>query len=175
MIPPSYRDVKNAAGRTPTELFIENHKDLVSQSKKWMKGTINQCMVAPVLIATIGFSVVWTVPGGYDQQNGFPQFLHDGHLIAFVIFDAISFILSSISILMFLSIVVSRYTQTDFLESLPQKLTIGLTTLFLSILTMMVAFGVSFFILYHDKLILVPFIVWALGSIYLFVYFFSRS
>ncbi|GJR84534.1 accelerated cell death 6-like protein [Tanacetum coccineum] len=144
LIPPFYREAKNKAGRTPSELFTENHKNLVAESKKWMKGTINQCMVAAVLMATIGFLVVFSVPGGYDQDNGFPLFLHDGHLVVFIVFDAVSFILSSVSMLMFLSLVVSRYTQTDFLESLPQKLTVGLATLFLSIVTMMVAFGILY-------------------------------
>nr|XP_043612084.1 uncharacterized protein LOC122583776 [Erigeron canadensis] len=151
MMPPTYRQVKNNAGQTPSQLFSENHRDLVSKSKKWIKGTTNQCMVAAALIATIGFSVVFTIPRGYDQHNGIPQFIPDGHLIAFVVLDAISFILSSFSILMFLSIVISRYTQTDFLESLPQKLSFGLVILCLSILTMMVAFGISIFILYHHK------------------------
>lgn len=163
LIPPFYREAKNKAGRTPSELFAENHKNLVAESKKWMKGTIDQCMVAAVLMATIGFLVVFSVPGGYDQDNGFPLFLRDGHLVVFVVLDALSFILSSVSILMFLSLVVSRYTQADFLESLPHKLTVGLATLFLSIVTMMVAFGVSFFVLYYQKLILLPLFIGALA------------
>ena len=36
---------------------------------------------------------------------------------------------------------------------------IGLATLFLSIMTMMIAFSFSFFVLYHNKLIWVPIVI----------------
>ncbi|KAI3667112.1 hypothetical protein L6452_42160 [Arctium lappa] len=158
-VPPYCREEKNDAGCTPLQLFIKNHQDLVSEGEKWMKETANQCMVVSALITTIVFSVAFTIPGGYDQNNGLPIFLKDGPFIAFVILDAISLILSSASILMFLSILTSRYTYHDFRISLPTKLMIGLTTLFLSIISMMVAFSISFFVLYRNKLILLPIII----------------
>ncbi|KAL7616218.1 hypothetical protein Lser_V15G01784 [Lactuca serriola] len=154
MIPPFYRKEKNNDGLTPLELFTESHKDLVSKGEEWMKGTASQCMVVAALIATIVFAVAFTIPGGYNQ-NGFPVFLPKGLFIAFVIVDAISLVLSSTSILVFLSILTSRYAQQDFLKALPKKLLIGLGTLFLSIMTMMVAFSISFFLLYEEKLITV--------------------
>ncbi|KAL7616219.1 hypothetical protein Lser_V15G01785 [Lactuca serriola] len=155
MIPPFYRKEKNNDGLTPLELFTESHKDLVSKGEEWMKGTASQCMVVAALIATIVFAVAFTIPGGYNQSDGFPMFRKNGVFIAFVIVDAISLILSSTSILVFLSILTSRYAQQDFLKSLPKKLLIGLGTLFLSIMTMMVAFSISFFLLYEEKLITV--------------------
>ncbi|CAI9267826.1 unnamed protein product [Lactuca saligna] len=155
MIPPFYRKEKNNDGLTPLELFTKSHKDLVSKGEKWMKGTASQCMVVAALIATIVFAVAFTIPGGYNQSDGFPMFRKNGVFIAFVIVDAISLILSSTSILVFLSILTSRYAQQDFLKSLPKKLLIGLGTLFLSIMTMMVAFSISFFLLYEEKLITV--------------------
>ncbi|KAI3746614.1 hypothetical protein L6452_09051 [Arctium lappa] len=153
------REEKNDAGRTPLQIFIENHQDMVSEGEKWMKETTNQCMVVVALITTIVFSVAFTIPGGYDQNNGLPIFLKDGPFIAFVILDAISLILSSASILMFLSILTSRYTYHDFRISLPTKLMIGLRTLFLSIITMVVTFSFSFFVLYRNKLISLPIII----------------
>ncbi|KAM0022161.1 hypothetical protein Hdeb2414_s0023g00625491 [Helianthus debilis subsp. tardiflorus] len=60
---------------------------------------------------------------------------------------------------MFLSILTSRYAEYDFLESLPRKLLFGLPTLFLSITTMMVAFGVSFFVLYDKGLLWIPILI----------------
>ncbi|CAH1442221.1 unnamed protein product [Lactuca virosa] len=155
MIPPFYRKEKNNDGLTPLELFTESHKDLVSKGEEWMKGTASQCMVVAALIATIVFAVAFTIPGGYNQSDGFPMFRKNGVFIAFVIVDAISLILSSTSILVFLSILTSRYAQQDFLKSLPKKLLIGLGTLFLSIMTIMVAFSISFFLLYEEKLITV--------------------
>ncbi|KAI3781114.1 hypothetical protein L2E82_11115 [Cichorium intybus] len=159
MIPPTYRERKNKDGLTPYELFTKEHKDLVSQGEKWMKGTANQCMVVAALIATIVFAAAFAVPGGYDQNYGPPLYQKKGAFIAFVISDAISLFASSASIIMFLSILTSRYAEHDFLESIPNKLMIGLATLFLSITTMMIAFSVSFFVLYHNKLRWVPFLI----------------
>ncbi|KAL7219495.1 hypothetical protein ACSBR2_012531 [Camellia fascicularis] len=76
--------------------------------------------------------------------------------MVFAISDAIALVTSSTSILMFLSILTSRYAENDFLESLPFKLMIGLTTLFISITTMMVAFGATFFIVFDHYTVWVP-------------------
>ncbi|KAJ9559402.1 hypothetical protein OSB04_014016 [Centaurea solstitialis] len=169
-VPPYCRDKKNKDGRTPFQLFTENHKDMVSEGEKWMKETANQCMVVAALITTVVFSAAFTFPGGYDQSNGLPMFLIDGPFITFVILDAISLILSSSSILMFLSILTSRYAQEDFRVALPKKLMIGLTTLFLSIITMMVTFSVSFFVLYRNKLISIPIIISVGAVVPIFLY-----
>nr|XP_043610868.1 uncharacterized protein LOC122582530 [Erigeron canadensis] len=168
MIPASYHERKNKDGKTPHELFTESHKDLLFESEKWMKGTASKCMLVATLIATMVFTVAYTVPGGYnngdnnngnnknwDKKNGFPVFLDFAPFIVFVVLDAISLFLSIISILVFLSILTSRYAQEDFIKSLPDKLMFGLLMLFLSIITMMIAFSVSFFVLYRHKFTIV--------------------
>ncbi|GKD56661.1 ankyrin repeat-containing domain, PGG domain protein [Tanacetum coccineum] len=142
MIPPSYRERKNKDDLTPHELFTKEHKDLVIRGEEWMKGTASQCMVVAALIATIVFAAAFTVPGGYaqsndqasNQKNGVPVFHSKATFMVFVVADAISLFSSSASILMFLSILTSRYAERDFLESLPKKLMLGLATLFLSIM-----------------------------------------
>ncbi|KAI3738101.1 hypothetical protein L2E82_28119 [Cichorium intybus] len=163
MIPPNYKEKKNNSGLTPYQLFTENHKDLVSEGEKWMKGTASKCMVVAALIATVVFAVAYTIPGGYEQKDskkdGFPVFLHNGPFLVFVVLDAISLILSSTSILVFLSILTSRYAQEDFIETLPKYLFVGLLMLFLSIVTMMVSFSVSFFVIYRGKFIAIAIVV----------------
>nr|XP_043612224.1 ankyrin repeat-containing protein At5g02620-like [Erigeron canadensis] len=154
-IPPYYTERRNQKGKTPRDLFTETHKELVYEGEKWMKGTASKCMVVAALIATIVFGVAYTIPGGYDQTNGFPKFRDNAPFIVFVMLDAISLILSSTSILVFLSILTSRYAQDDFIESLPKKLMLGLSMLFLSIVTMMIAFSVSFFVLYDHRYYLI--------------------
>lgn len=159
MIPPSYRERKNKDDLTPHELFTKEHKELVTQGEKWMKGTASQCMVVAALIATIVFAAAFTVPGGYDQDNGKPIFHSKATFVVFVVADAISLIASSASILMFLSILTSRYAERDFLESIPNKLMAGLATLFISISTMTLAFGVSFFVLYRKGFLWIPILI----------------
>ena len=156
MIPPCSRVSKNKDGFTPRELFTNEHQDLINQGEKWMKDTASQCMVVATLIATIVFAAAFTVPGGYNQNDGIPMFKRKLSFVAFVVADAISLFLSSASILTFLSILTSRYAERDFVAALPMKLMFGLVTLFLSIGTMMVTFSVSFFVLYHKEMKWIP-------------------
>ncbi|KAJ0811077.1 putative ankyrin repeat-containing domain, PGG domain, ankyrin repeat-containing domain superfamily [Helianthus annuus] len=168
------REVRNAEGKTPEELFKESHKDLVIRGMQWINETINQSMVVAALVCTIGFTVVFSIPGGYDQNNGLPILLQDRHFIAFIVMDAISFILSTSSILTFLSIVLSRHQRNT--ELMLQKWVIGHLALLTSILAIVVAFGISFFILYRSAYkSTVPFIVYPsviiLVCLYVPVYF----
>ncbi|KAM0038452.1 putative ankyrin repeat-containing domain, PGG domain, ankyrin repeat-containing domain superfamily [Helianthus debilis subsp. tardiflorus] len=156
MVPPIYRERKNKDGLTPHELFTEEHKELVREGEKWMKETASQCMVVAALIATIVFAAAFTVPGGYNQDDGIPIFYRKAMFVVFVVADAMSLFLSSASLLTFLSILTSRYAEHDFVESLPRKLMLGLLTLFLSIATMVLTFSISFFILYHKEMKWIP-------------------
>ncbi|GLT55115.1 hypothetical protein SLA2020_282640 [Shorea laevis] len=45
------------------ELFTHNHKDMVKEGEKWMKGTATSCTVVGALIITIMFTAAFTVPG----------------------------------------------------------------------------------------------------------------
>jgi hypothetical protein len=74
------------------------------------------------------------------------------------------------SVLMFLGILTSRYAEDDFLESLPRKMIIGLSTLFFSIATMMIAFSAALIIMLHGQSwIIIPVICLASVPIALFV------
>ncbi|XP_071735328.1 uncharacterized protein [Rutidosis leptorrhynchoides] len=170
MIPHSYRERKNEDGLTPHELFTQEHKELVTLGEQWMKDTASQCMVVAALIATMVFAAAFTIPGGYDQNTGIPMFRSKPTLVAFVVADAISLFSSSASILMFLSILTSRYAERDFLESLPNKLMLGLATLFLSITTMTLAFGVSFFALYNKGFLWIPILIGVFAVMPVFLY-----
>ncbi|CAH1433986.1 unnamed protein product [Lactuca virosa] len=155
MLPPPLREHKNKDGQTAYQLFFENNKDLVSGSLKWMKDS----MVVATLIVTVAFAVAFTIPGGYNQENEFPIFIHEHTFLVFIIADAISLFSSSTSLLVFLSIITSNYGQRDFLYSLPKKLVIGLVILFISVAAMMLTFVASFFVLYRNGLKWVPIII----------------
>lgn len=143
-------------GKTPALVFSEAHQSLIKEGEKWMKDTATSCTVAAALIATVVFAAAITVPGGNDQNNGVPLFIkpEQNHLSAFAtfgVFDAVSLFSSVASILMFLSILTSRYSEADFLYALPKRLIIGLGMLFISITSLMVAFGSALYLVFGQN------------------------
>lgn len=154
-----------SAKLTPRELFTEEHKQLRKDGEKWMKSTANSCMLVATLIATVVFAAAFTIPGGSDDNTGTPIFLHKVWFTVFVIADVAALLTSSSSILMFLSMLTSRYAEEDFLHSLPSRLLLGLTLLFISIVCMVMAFSATFFILYHEAKICVPITIAAMAIV----------
>ncbi|XP_048325371.2 uncharacterized protein LOC107413233 isoform X2 [Ziziphus jujuba] len=150
---------------TPAQMFTRDHKDLRTEGEKWMKETATSCTVVGALIVTIMFAAAFTVPGGNNQDTGVPIFLNKELFMVFIISDAISLFSSTTSVLMFLGILTSRYAEEDFLNSLPKKMMIGLSTLFFSIATMMIAFGATLLIVLRDKYSWIFFPVISLASI----------
>ncbi|KAI9196619.1 hypothetical protein LWI28_025465 [Acer negundo] len=162
---PSLRETKNAEGRTPQELFTIEHKKLLHNGEKWMKNTANSCMVVATLIATVVFSAAFSVPGGNNEKTGIPLHLIETPFHIFAISDAIALSFSSISILMFLSILTSGYTEMDFKRSLPLKLMVGLWALFISIIAMMITFSSTFFMIYNDRSNSIPIVTFMFVSV----------
>lgn len=148
---PGYREMKNAKEETPAMVFTREHKDLVVAGEKWMKDTATSCTIAAALIATVVFAAAITVPGGNNGDNGLPIFSKRKAFIVFAVSDALSLFTSATSLLMFLSILTSRYAEGDFLYALPKRLIIGLVTLFLSITAMMVAFSCTLYLVFGHK------------------------
>ncbi|XP_010242786.1 PREDICTED: uncharacterized protein LOC104587045 [Nelumbo nucifera] len=151
LAPPKYKERKNSQGLTPQLLFSEEHKDLIAKGESWMKETAASCTVAAALIITMMFAAAFTVPGGIRSDTGTPIFEHSHSFLVFVISDAFALFSASTSMLMFLSILTSRYAEIDFLESLPRKLIIGLAMLFLSIASMMATFSSTMFIMLRNR------------------------
>ncbi|KAK0607750.1 hypothetical protein LWI29_019931 [Acer saccharum] len=162
---PSLRETKNPEGRTPRELFTIEHKKLLHSGEKWMKNTANSCMVVATLIATEVFSAGFTVPSGNNEKTGIPLRLIETLFHIFAISDAIALSSSSISILIFLSILTSGYTEMDFKRSLPLKLMVGLWALFISIIAMMITFSSTFFLVYHDRSNSIPTVTFMFVSV----------
>ncbi|XP_073134073.1 uncharacterized protein [Henckelia pumila] len=139
LVQPSYRNMKNDQGQTPHDVFISEHQDLMKEGEKMMKQTAKSCMLVAMLIATVVFTTAFTVPGGYNN-NGSPSLQNQRLFYVFPISEAVATLSSLTSMLMFLSILTSRYAEDDFLDSLPFWMVIGVASLFVSIAGMMVAF-----------------------------------
>ncbi|CAB4268877.1 unnamed protein product [Prunus armeniaca] len=151
IVRPLLKESLNKEYKMPREMFSENHNQLVKEGERWMKETAFSCTVVGALIITIMFAATFIIPGGNNGETGFPIFLHKKLFMAFIVSDAISLFSSTTSVLMFLGILTSRYAVDDFLTSLPTKMIIGLSTVFISIATMMVAFSSALFIIIHEQ------------------------
>ncbi|WRX18339.1 PGG domain - like 10, partial [Theobroma cacao] len=158
-------------GETPYEAFDRSHAKLLKEGEKWMKDIAQSSTIVGTLIITIMFATLFTVPGGLSQDTGVPFLLTKKLVKVFIISDAISLFASTTSVLMFVGILTSRYTAHDFLKSLPNKLIIGLSSLFISIATMMLAFSSTAIIMLKGQLeIVIPIILLASIPIGLFVW-----
>ncbi|XP_054803261.1 uncharacterized protein LOC129306611 [Prosopis cineraria] len=162
---PSLIEKKNAKGLTPRQLFTQEHGNLLGKAEEWMKKTAEQCMLVSTLITTGVFTAAFSIPGGINDSSGNPNYLQKPSFLIFAISDATAMISSSASILIFLSILISRYAENDFHKSLPLKLISGLVALFISIISMMIAFSSAFFIMYYHGLKWVPDFISALAFI----------
>ena len=120
MVPPSYLEMKNGAdndGDTPQEKFTKDHKKLVDEAQSWIKKTTNCCMLVSTLITTGVLTATFSLPGGFNDQTGSPNYLSVDEkrvFMIFSIFDSIALISSSTSIFIFLSILISRHAEYDF-------------------------------------------------------------
>ncbi|GKV02905.1 hypothetical protein SLEP1_g15283 [Rubroshorea leprosula] len=160
IVPRFYHKQKNKDGETPTQVFLREHRNLLKEAEEWMKKAAEACTVVGALIITVMFAAAFTVPGGNNQETGFPVFLNTSSSTAsvtvapfmvFTVSDSISLFAASSSVLMFMGILTSRYACQDFHISLPMKLMIGLSALFISIAAMMAAFCATLLMVLHEK------------------------
>ncbi|XP_054814085.1 uncharacterized protein LOC129314628 [Prosopis cineraria] len=172
LIPPTIRGARNKDGMSAEELFRKSHKYLMKHGEEWIKATSSSCSVVGGLIVTIMFAVAFTVPGGNDQTFGYPLFIKQQFFKVFLFSTILSLLSSSTSVLMFLAILTSHYSEEKFLKSIPTKLMLGLSSLFISILSMMIAFLSTIrLMLKHTNYSwgLLPIIILASVPVFLFV------
>ncbi|KAL9416215.1 hypothetical protein AB3S75_039414 [Citrus x aurantiifolia] len=125
---------------TPEELFATANNDLRAQSKEWLIRTTEGCSVVAVLIANVAFAAAYTVPGGSDENTGYPILINHLFFVAFTVSDVLSLTFSLAAVVTFLSMLTSPFRLEDYKHSLPNKMILGFTFLFLSVCLMMVAF-----------------------------------
>lgn len=137
---------------TPKEVFSKTHKDLLKSGMEWLNKTSESCSLVAALIATVAFATSATVPGGVDEKTGMPTLEDRPAFNIFAIASLVALCCSVTAVVLFLSILTSRYQENDFGKSLPRKLIFGLTSLFMSITAMLVSFCAGHFFVLKDKL-----------------------
>lgn len=167
-VAPIYRNQTNSQKRTPREFFSIEHKELMKDGEKWIKKNATSCLLVATLIVTVVYPATLTVPGNNNNNNNVlnaSSTVPDGNncnsksinnqtektLIILAIFNTIAMASSTTSIVMFFSILISRYAEEDFILSLPFKFKFGLISLSASLLTMMASFCITSVINYVHR------------------------
>ncbi|KAL3570180.1 hypothetical protein D5086_027429, partial [Populus alba] len=145
-----YKAMQRGKELTALELFKEEHKAQLKLAQEWIEKTSQSCSAVAVLLATVVFAAAYTIPGGSDDR-GFPIFLHNRFFLAFTILDVIALASSLTSVVMFLSILTSPFEYENFYHNIPRKLILGFTLLFFSVMTTMLAFACTVFLVIHFR------------------------
>ncbi|KAI3889610.1 hypothetical protein MKW92_019229 [Papaver armeniacum] len=180
LLPPAHKIIKNSDELTAQELFREEHLPLFAEGEKWIKDTAQSCAFVSALIATVVFAAAFTVPGGFFSNDakdnlGTPIFLSKPSFIAYAVANALALFSSTSSLLSFVALLTSQYDHADFLESLPKKLMLGLLTLFISIVSMMVAFCAALFIILGSRLPWLPILLSVVAGVPVFLFLRANS
>ncbi|KNA07033.1 hypothetical protein SOVF_175610 [Spinacia oleracea] len=142
---------RNDQMMTADELFAMNNEQIRNEAKDWLKRTAENNTVVIILIATVSFAAAYTIPGGTDQNTGYPLLIGLPFFLVFTISDVLSLGFALTAVVVFLAILTSSYQLKDFRRSLPQKLLLGFTLLFLSVTMMMVAFAATILLMLNNK------------------------
>ncbi|XP_073261080.1 uncharacterized protein [Populus alba] len=145
-----YKAMQRGKELTALELFQEEHKAQLKLAQEWIEKTSQSCSAVAVLLATVVFAAAYTIPGG-SNDLGFPIFLHNRFFLAFTVLDVIALASSLTSVVMFLSILTSPFEYENFYHNIPRKLILGFTLLFLSVMTTMLAFACTLFLVIHFR------------------------
>ncbi|KAI3827110.1 hypothetical protein L1987_01174 [Smallanthus sonchifolius] len=148
---PKEREAKNIRHETPIMVFRKEHKELRQEGEDWMKKTAISYTITAALIITIVCAATITILRGNNGETGKAIYETSPRFIIFSVSDAISLFTSTTSLLMFQSILTSRYAEEDFLYKLPLRLILGLVMLLMSVATMMIAFNATLYILFGQE------------------------
>lgn len=151
-VPPLCFSHHNAKGETPRKIFTQTHEHLVTSGNEWLIKTSESCSLVAALIATVAFATSATVPGGLNQENGYPMLMDHEAFDIFSIASLVALCLSVTALVFFLAIITSRFEERDFKRDLPRKLLIGLTCLFSSIAAMLLSFCAGHTFILREKL-----------------------
>ncbi|XP_057726768.1 uncharacterized protein LOC130942097 [Arachis stenosperma] len=153
----------NKDSKTAAQIFNTSHEGLIQEASQWLKDTSESCSVVAALVAGVSFATASNVPGGYD--NGQAPLEGQPAFEVFAMASLVGLCFSVTGLIMFLSILTSRKVANDFQRSLPLKLLAGLSSLFVSIITMFVSFCSGHFFLVNHKYKSILFPLYAATSI----------
>ncbi|XP_062114701.1 uncharacterized protein LOC133825823 [Humulus lupulus] len=151
IVAPSLRNKRNFDHKTPNDVFTEEHMKLTKNAEKWMKENANTCIIVATIIVTVAFPAAFSIQGEDGNKHSsslspVSQPSSDHISIILLVSNTIAMSFSSIAVMLFLSIMISRFTEKELLWTLPCTFVAGLSLLFISVAAMMVSFCFASFI-----------------------------
>ncbi|KAL5077534.1 hypothetical protein RYX36_016518 [Vicia faba] len=150
LVPEHFSNKDNKERKTPSEIFKEEHKELLQKSVDWLKDTTQSYSVVAALIAGVAFATSSNIPGG-NKPTGEPTLKGQPAFEGFAISSLIGLYFSVTALIIFLSILTSPKELEEFRLNLPMKLLFGLISLFVSVVAMLVSFCAGHFFVLTDE------------------------
>ncbi|CAL5430948.1 unnamed protein product [Camellia sinensis] len=154
LVPVQATTTMNHDGKTPMMVFDEDHRRMIQSEEQWIVSLASACTVSTTIIGTIAFTAAIQVPGGNNNNTGHPNLNNETNEPTFRLFaisNAAALYSAISTFLIFLSIFTTRYAAIDFLYSLPNRLIIGLISLFVSITSTIIAFGFAQYFMFFKE------------------------
>ncbi|XP_027098017.1 uncharacterized protein [Coffea arabica] len=133
--------LQNSDGKTAKQVFETNHASLRENAERIVKELANAVLIVSVLIGTINFAAIFTVPGGFDQNTGEAIFLKNRRwefgLLMFYLAGGLFSSLFTMGTL--LVIIFLRFETEDFYVSLPCYYVMDMISIFYSAVFTIVA------------------------------------
>ena len=142
---------RNNMKETAEGLFANTKSDLRNAARDWLIRTAEGCSIVAVLMSTVAFAAAYTIRGGPNQNTGVPVLLNEPFFVVFTATDVLSLACALTSVVMFLSILTAPFRLEDFKHSLPNKLMLGFTFLFFSVVMMMISFSATIILMIRTK------------------------
>ncbi|XP_030493058.2 uncharacterized protein LOC115709161 [Cannabis sativa] len=134
IVQPWLKSKRNKEKQTPKDLFTKSHTNLAKEAEKWMKENAEISLIVATIIVTVIAQEAFNI---YGNNNQVPLIL--------LLSNSIAMSSSITSIILFLTILISRFTETELFKPLPCSFIGGIISLFISVTFMMVSFCVTSF------------------------------
>ncbi|CDP05504.1 unnamed protein product [Coffea canephora] len=133
--------LQNSDGKTAKQVFETNHASLREKAEESVRALANTVLIVSVLIGTVNFAAIFTVPRGFDQTTGEAIFLKNRRwefsLLMFYLAGGLFSSLFTMGTL--LVIIFLRFETEDFYVSLPCYYVMNIISIFYSTVLAIVA------------------------------------
>ncbi|CAJ1941118.1 unnamed protein product [Sphenostylis stenocarpa] len=149
-VPPNFYARYNNKGQTAKQVFINSHELLVKEGRKWLSKTSDSCTLVAALVATVAFTTSTAIPGGASEETGVPVLNGQLAFKVFALASLVALCSSVTALVLFLSILTSRFQEKDVAMHLPKKLLLGMTSLWTSIASILISFCAGHYFIIED-------------------------